>query len=321
MAIMKSVFGSYLYGTNIESSDKDYKFVFLPTARDLVLQKVKNHQQQNTKNSDLTKNNADDIDCEGFSLQNWFYLLSQGQTLAVEMLFTPKKMLLETSPLWKHIQNNKHKLISRKISPFVGYVRAQSSKYCIKAERMNAVEWAMNYFKSICDRGLGRSTVINYISDFEKVVLTNPHIELETKNENVNHNYLMVCGRKVVLNASARTAFEMYEYIYKDYGYRTERAAKTDSIDWKSLYHAVRIAHEANELINTGIITLPRPEAPLLLNIRNGLLSYDEVTSILEDQNDRLQENLIKTTLPEEPDYVFIEDVIYEQHIQKILGI
>ena len=39
--IVRMVYGSHLFGTNIESSDRDFKSIFLPSARTILLQKVR----------------------------------------------------------------------------------------------------------------------------------------------------------------------------------------------------------------------------------------------------------------------------------------
>ena len=60
--IIKAVAGSHLFGTNTESSDADFKGVYMPDARDIFLQKVKDtirittggDKDKNTKEPRLT---------------------------------------------------------------------------------------------------------------------------------------------------------------------------------------------------------------------------------------------------------------------------
>ena len=40
--IIKSVFGSHLYGTDTPESDRDYKGIFIPSMEDCVLNQIKN---------------------------------------------------------------------------------------------------------------------------------------------------------------------------------------------------------------------------------------------------------------------------------------
>ena len=41
--IVKSIFGSHLYGTNTENSDTDYKGIYLPSKNDCYLNNVKKY--------------------------------------------------------------------------------------------------------------------------------------------------------------------------------------------------------------------------------------------------------------------------------------
>lgn len=53
--------------------------------------------------------------------------------------------------------------------------------------------------------------------------------------------------------------------------------------DTKYAYHIQRLIEEGKELLTTGTITLPRPNAQELLDIRNGKLTYDEFMNKVQD--------------------------------------
>src|ERR1700677_3249897 len=95
--IFRCLFGSSLYGTNTPTSDLDYKSVFIPDGKDLVLQKAAKHLQNNTKKNDAVKNLKEDIDDESFSVQTFLRLLCEGQTVALDMLFCPDDLVIEES--------------------------------------------------------------------------------------------------------------------------------------------------------------------------------------------------------------------------------
>ena len=59
--LFKCLAGSYLYGTNSQNSDKDYKGVFLPNINDLILAKAPKHYTFST-GSDIERNTSDDVD-------------------------------------------------------------------------------------------------------------------------------------------------------------------------------------------------------------------------------------------------------------------
>jgi predicted nucleotidyltransferase len=82
--VVEMIFGSHLYGTATENSDMDYKGVFLPSKRDLFLNRVSKSVNRNTKTDNNGKNTANDIDSEFYSLHYFIELACQGQTAAME---------------------------------------------------------------------------------------------------------------------------------------------------------------------------------------------------------------------------------------------
>ncbi len=65
--IVKMKFGSHLYGTATEKSDLDFKGIFLPSNREILLGKIPKSIKYDTGN-DHSKNSPEDIDEEIYSL-------------------------------------------------------------------------------------------------------------------------------------------------------------------------------------------------------------------------------------------------------------
>ena len=86
---------------------------------------------------------------------------------------------------------------------------------------------------------------------------------------------------------------------------RAELEAKF-GYDTKHASHLRRLVSEGEELLSTGFITLPRPDADLILEIRNGEWSYERLIEELEDF-DQLFERLYEASLlPYSPNRVEI---------------
>ena len=68
--------------------------------------------------------------------------------------------------------------------------------------------------------------------------------------------------------------------------------------------HALRIAHQGQELVRTGRITLPiaEPERSRLLEVRRGEVSLRDVLHRLHEQAERLEAATLASDLPEQPD-------------------
>lgn len=311
--IFKCQFGSHIYGTNLPESDQDFKSIFIPSANEILLQRVPETIHQNTKLNSADKNSSNDIDHEMFSLQKWLKLLCQGQTVALDMLFTPKEFIITSSPTWEIIVDNKDKLIHKGISSFVGYTKAQAAKYGVKGFRVAAVESTLKWLQcfdpnkfmyEIGMDGLNRHAIeTNYVAI----------VECEGPNQS-KELYLEVCERKIQLKARIGYAIEVLQKIYDNYGHRAKLAQNNEGIDWKALMHAVRVAHEAVELLNTGKITFPRPEKELLLQIRKRELPYQQVAELIEEGLIGLTKALETSTLNIKPNEQWCEELVYKNY-------
>ncbi len=302
--IFKSLFGSKIYGTSIPSSDDDFKGIFIPDGKDLILQRAPSTQ---SFNSNTIKNTKDDIDIEFFSLQKFFHLLTQGQTVAFDMLFTPQQFWQDSSAEWQYIQNFKERLLHKKIGAFVGYCKAQSERYSLRGSRIIALEQTINHLSKFKLNDFLEKALEDMPSSIHTLIVEQDNINSAFLN---NIKFLDVCGKKVGSTSSVKYAIDIYRKTLYEYGERARQAAENKGIDLKAQYHAVRIAREAEELLVTDFITFPRPEAPLLLDIRNGVLKPEYVSSIIEEGVLRIEEAQKNSKLPLEPDTKFMEELL-----------
>lgn len=318
--VVKMVFGSHLYGTNTEKSDHDFKGVFVPAPRDIIMGTVPNVITEKTKADNSVKNTADDIDSEMYSLKKYLQLASEGQTVALDMLFAPREFITYKTTLWTEIQDNKHRLLTSKYMSFMGYCRTQANKYGIKGSRMAAAKVAVDYFSDMVDIFGPQKRLADLWQDIELFVkdANSEHILIvpDTRGDHL----LEVCNRKCQRGNTVKAAFDMYAKLYEDYGVRARQAMNNEGVDWKALSHAVRIGQQACELLETGNVVFPRPNANYLLAIKSGMVAYDLVSAIIEDLLDSLEEESKKSTLPPEPDKKWIDDLVYNTYLGSIGG-
>lgn len=301
--IQTIIFGSHLYGTNIATSDRDFKRIFIPNYRDILLQRAP-HVINRTTNPTALRNTEQDTDDESFALHSYLKYLMEGQTFAVDMFFAPENCIVgEIHPIWETIRANKDKFISRKISAFIGYCRAQSHKYCVKAERFGAVGEMIE----LLGKYPPKETVEVILPEFKKLVEKYPENCIIWVNKNPS---VSVCGRQAQFTIKIDKALEIYRKVFDSYGERSKKSLIAGAVDYKALYHAVRVAHEAEELLLTGHITFPRPEAALLLKIRREELSYQAVSDLIDEGYIKVAAALEKSVLRDEPDREFAEDLI-----------
>lgn len=317
--ILRVEFGSHLYGTNTPTSDHDYKSIYIPNARDILLQQVKDSLGHKVKRSEGKKNAPEDTDDEMYSLQRYLRLLSEGQTVSIDMLFTPEPLI--TSPLWEEIKANKNLLLTKRSAAFVGYCRTQANKYGIKGSQVAAAKDAKDFFEYHY-RCLGSTAKLQ---DIDRLIpsITGEHskiIDLETTAGHYE-TFFECCNRKVSFGNTIKAAFEIYSRIYENYGHRAKLAQTNEGIDWKALSHAVRVGNEALELLATANVTFPLPNADHILQIKKGLVSYDKVASEIEQLLEQIEKASEISTLRDEADQDFINDLIYRVHREAVLNV
>lgn len=314
-------FGSHLYGTSTPQSDTDIKGVFLPSTRDILLQQVKPMISQSRSKEYGEKNTAEDIDREAYSLQRYLELLSQGQTVALDMLFAPDWAMIDRpAPAWLEVKNMAPKLITKGATSFVKYCRQQANKYGIKGSRVAASRVALEALKKAEDQYGSDEKLEVTFKDLIGVVDQNEFLKFsESEQPNGERiKYFEVCGKKALLTSSIKNAREISENLVNQYGQRALAAEKNEGVDWKALSHAIRVGHEAIELFTTGKITFPRPEAEYLLKIKQGKVEYRDVAEEIERLFEKVENSAEQSKLPDKVDERLINDFIMEYYGQQV---
>lgn len=326
ITIMETRFGSVLYGTSTPASDEDFKSVFLPDVRDILLQRTRDTLSNRRAKTMCEKNVAGEADREAFALHRYLTLLAEGQTLALDMLFAPRwAMLSEPDPIWSELIANRHRVISRSAASFVGYCRTQAAKYGIKGSRVHAAREVVAWFDAAIDQygHLARlsealDTLPAFIIDRQ---LEHTHlIEIDHPGRSAGPvQHLECCNRKVPITNSLKDCREVFGRVFEQYGMRALQAEKQENIDWKALSHAVRVGNEAIELLTTGFITFPLLNAAHVLAIKRGERPYQEVATEIENLLAQVEACQLASGLRETADMVFIDNLVAKAYRQVVV--
>ncbi|WP_088260694.1 DNA polymerase beta superfamily protein [Fimbriiglobus ruber] len=312
--LVRMQFGSHVYGTNVTTSDHDFKAVHLPPARDILLQRVQNAVNVKSKADGTQKNGPDDVDFESFSLQKYMALLLEGQTVAITMLFVPDRWLIESTSLWREIQANKHLWLHRGVAAFAGYCRQQANKYGIKGSRVAATRSMVTFLQGCIDASYPACKLSEHWDALVATLSGHEHVEFLTDTLRGRPECVVrmvsVCNRKAQEHVTLKAALKIYQHLLDEYGQRALMAETNEGVDWKALMHAVRVCREAEELLTHHTVSYPRPEAEMLLQIRKGELPYKQVAELIEDGMVRLEECQRVSTLPEKPNFAAAEELV-----------
>jgi len=306
--IVEMRFGSHLYGTATPLSDLDYKGVYIPDARDILLQRVRSTVSQSRPKGAGEKNSAGDVDRDLYSLQRYLELLSEGQTVALDMLFASDiVMISEPGPEWREIQANSDRLVTRRAASFMRYCRQQANKYGIKGSRVAAARAALALLVSAeADHGSTAklSTAETEVTAFAGSTEHASLFDMEMPGGRLVR-HLEVCGRKMPFTSSIKSAREIVQRLVDEYGERALQAERNEGVDWKALSHAVRVGREALELLETGRITFPLPCAAV----------GEEIERLLE----AVEGGAARSTLRNAPDQDFIDDLVARTYRASVL--
>ena len=317
--------GSHLYGTNRPESDEDFLGVFLPSTEDLLsLGNCPSEWTMNEKLSDGPRNAKGDTDRKYFSLQKFLKLCGEGQSGAIELLFAPSNMIVKYTHEWEYILEHRDIFISKgSILPFVGFATAQMYKACVKGENLKMLRQLIENIESITKAFPDKKykTVEEEVSAiwsspnegmFFGIRLPCVKTTYTYEDKTMEMECIQVVGRKFEFTQKIKDVLSKLKGLEGRYGTRSE-AALENGYDFKSMCHAYRLLYQAEELMATGKISLPRPknEAIFLTIIREGKYEADYFQEI-ETMITKL--NQIKETshLPYDCDFGKINELCKE---------
>lgn len=325
--IVRIKFGSHLYGTATPASDIDYKSVFVPDGRDILLQRVRGSISNQRPKAEGEKNYAGEIDEEAYSLQRYLGLAAEGQTVALDMLFAPRWAMVEPpSLIWSEIEANRRRLITRKSAAFVGYCRQQANKYGIKGSRVAAAREALALLADELERrgtmaklGEAEDRIATMTDGHEHMALLDIEGATNVHGNKRTVRHWEVCNRKMPLTQTIKSAYEVMRRIVDEYGHRALQAESNQGVDWKALSHAVRVARQAIELLRTGEVIFPRPEAAHLTAIKLGQLPYQQVAEEIDDLLPTVEREAELSTLQPLANQAWIDDFVATVYRDAIL--
>ncbi len=321
--IMKCLFGSWLYGLQTPSSDKDYKGIYLPTRNGLLLGNYKRHYSESTGN-DKSKNTADDIDVEIFSLPYFIELACKGETVAIDMLHAGNLVGMvddldnHLAPIWDYLLNNRQKFYTKDMKSYIGYARKQANKYGVKGSRMGAVEEVIKAVDKLFKLFLHEVKLKDLKEDVLPINEFVRWVAMQDKSQSGKTlNFYEVCGRKYQDSLTLEQLYEHVVSMYNEYGDRARQAKESLGIDWKAVSHALRASYQMLGILKDGDFEYPLPQTEFLLAVKTGKLDFvKEVQPELENTIAEVERLAEFSKLPQTVDRDFWDqwllDVYYE---------
>lgn len=305
--IFKARIGSHLHGTSTPKSDEDYLGVYLPSVEDMI--GIENRPKEWTDNIHVTdgpRNSKGDVDCKYLPLYVFLKEAAQGQSQSLELLFVLDEHVIIKEPEWDIILQLKDRIISKNsILPFIGFAKSQCHKSKLKGENLNTInKLIMKLNALILAGGHNADPISKHLESNAGLFETEYYLfGVPVKFYENEHGVklIRIAHRDYDLNINYKKLRDSLVKLEEKYGERSRLAAEV-TYDFKSVTHAFRLCGEAQELLSTGVITFPRPDAQFLLDVKLGNYNGDLDVDI-EKQLDILRKIRDNSSLRDKPDW------------------
>lgn len=288
--IFEGIVGSQLYGTSTPESDLDTRGVCIPPIK-VQLNPFENFEQKDS--------GFEEEDRTIYNLSKFMKLCADSNPNIVELLFVPEDKILFKTKEWDYLIENKQYFLSTKAKfTFTGYAFSQLNK--IKSHR----QWFVDPPKKKPERkdfGLGDKPIIS--GENLSFLLNTPlDIFKEAIQEELNRerayreekkkwdNYVAWRDNR---NPKRRATEELFGY------------------DTKYASHIFRLMSEGKELLLTGKITFPLPNAFEITAIKNGFYEYEKMIENAEAIEKEFEMWYNESILPKFPDRNALTEVYY----------
>lgn len=316
--------GSKLFGTNHSESDSDYRFIYLPSLDSLIL--GTNEDSIKIGKSTKIKNTKDDVDFDGWSVQHWINLLKKGETNALNLLFSmfrSNTILLEDTKFTNIIKNEYKLLLTKDMRSFRGYALGQAKKFGIKGQKYAELCKFKEFIRTLSvpktmDKEPRR--LENWFNILKNHINTNKYKHIEftmalgpkrSDNKDVEVEYCSVLGRLFEGGVDVSYFIEKTNDVHGGFGNRTKIIAKTETkADYKALSHAFMISSLCIELLKTQFMKFPVDNNEVILAIKHGQVSVDEIIDSVEHNLNEIDTLIETTNLPDKVDADFVTKVL-----------
>lgn len=288
--IFEGVTGSRLYGTATPDSDYDSRGVCIPPLEVLLDPFMKFN----------VKDSFDGEDRSIYDLGNFLKLCSDNNPNVLEMLFIPDSFVMYKTKTWDKIISNRDLFLSKNIKHrFLGYAFSQ----------LEAIKRHREWFISPPDHKPTR----------EEFGLTQTPLVSEANIQNMmgvpNELFKEKHYEELQRERKYREVKKKWDnYMQWKTNRNPKRKASEEAIGFDGKYasHLFRLMSEGKELLLTGNITFPLPNAEWLLSIKNGFYQYEKILEMAKTMESEFETWYNESPLPHKPNINAIKELYFQ---------
>jgi len=331
--ISKFVTGSHLYGNSTPESDVDTRGVFIPDRR-YFLGFMNRTKQFEDKVSDTTF----------MEIRQFLNLALDCNPNIIEWLFVPEKDWIVSSEEWERIVEKRDLFLSKKARyTFAGYAFSQlrrikrhrswllhppkkkplrsdyglpEDKKLVGADQIGAFNAILaHYFEEIKQHHKLKLQLeeMQETRDFLSVFQSSKTMDVKMAGSvmSVSDNFLAALDKEKRYNQALRE-WNQYQNWKKNRNPERAELERRFGFDSKHGSHLYRLLGECEELLTKKTLVFPRPDAKLLLDIKNGCWNYETLMEKIGDIDARFDKLYKESPLPKNPDRVAVDNLCIE---------
>lgn len=339
LLLFETISGSQAYGTNVPTSDTDFKGVFLlPKNEFLGLDYI---EQVNDATNDKVY----------YELGRFMELLAKSNPNILEMLAMPEDCIQYQHPVFEQLKPE-YFLSKECRKTFAGYAMAQVKKARgLNKKIVNPMGERRKNILEFCFviQGHGTVPLLDWLAkkglQQEKCGLVNlPNFRdayaiFYDEKEEFGFSGIMKkeTANEVALSSIPKgltpigtlsfnkSGYQTYCKSYREYWSWVEKRnesryentlAHGKNYDAKNMMHTFRLLDMAEEIALGKGIVVRRPNREFLLKIRKGDFEYADLVAKAEAKIEQVDKLFDKSNLPEKPDYQLINNLLVEMRSQ-----
>jgi predicted nucleotidyltransferase len=344
--------GSHAYGLNTENSDLDYKGICIAPKRFYITfktfeQKDKGWEVESSEDSLFPQ--LDNSDSVVYDIRRYLALLQSQNPNILEMLWQDPEDYLFLTDLSRTLIDNKKKLLSKRISgTFIQYARAQIKKMethrkwllnpptkrpewedygvptsCLTSTQIEAfieylyllIKDRIEYYQPSIDLYQILNEKVDWKGVLKQSVLPEECVEMSQQITRASEEYMVLLRSSQQYRADLKRWSNYQDWLVNRNVKRSE-IERICGYDGKNASHCVRLIKMAIEGLRTGELLVNRKkagDAGLLLDIKLGRLSYEEVHTMVNELFSEAEYVLHnECVLPDRIDYDFVNSLCEE---------
>jgi predicted nucleotidyltransferase len=338
--------GSHSYGTNVATSDEDFRGITIPALK-YFLGTMHHFEQAELK--------APHPDTVIYDIRKFFSLAVANNPNVLETLFVSPEDHLYVSELGQTLIDHRDQFLSKRVRfSFAGYAHSQLNR--IELHRGYLLNPPKEY-PTRAKMGLPEQTLIpqdqltaaeadiqkeldkfsfNFLEEVSepiKIGLRNIMTEMLAILKITTEDQWLSAARKIGLSdnfieimqkerayKNLKSQWDKYQEWKKNRNPARAAMEEKFGYDGKHALHLIRLLRVCTEVLSTGKVIVKRPDREDLLAIRNGDWTYDRLIQEAKQLDAKAEELYQTSTLPKTPNFEKLDRLciqLVEQSLDK----